>query len=328
MKRGVLSVFLAAALALIVGLTPTAAFAASIFDIDGSELTFVFDPGDNMTALLSGLDAALATEGFSTGPTTPTDAFTKVNASGPLDESAWAIISVILGTHVDKTSGVVAEVNITTTSPIPPALGGAGGIPTGNFPAGSFGTWDAAWASLANQTKSVSDRGSIKLTVTLAGVENDTNTNDLAALFVSEGVKTEKLNLTGGAALAIPQDFDIGGVHADGDSTIDLSKVTDTGFLKGKLSAEDGTTNIMPDGMSGQAIFDACADLYGGKDKIPGGLKVTNASGTFSMTFSELESRLASGGGGGGGDGGCDAGFGFAGMFALAALAVLRKKRV
>jgi hypothetical protein len=193
---------------------------------------------------------------------------TKITASGPLNEAAWACVASLLGTYSTPT----VSTDITTTAIIPSAL-----VSSGDFDSMS---WDDCWTNLATQT-------GITLNVTLEGVAGDAgNTNTLASIFANEGITVTELTLTGTSSLQLPAaGFTADAINLGPSSTLDVSVVTDLTTLP-IPQVESGATLVLASGDVTE-IAEKLMEWFGANN-VPSGIVIEDDNGAL-MTDEVLE---------------------------------------
>jgi hypothetical protein len=322
MKKGFLALVLT--LALVLGLSGSA-FAAplanSVNTYSSGTVTFKYDAADSLdleAELLAG--PGLSPDNYTFG----VDTITTINASGPLDEYAWAYLVRLIGTVPPASR---ATVNVSTTAAIDAALSN-NSVVTGSDQVGGPFNWDDVWNDLASN-------GNITLNATLDGAAADANALLNLVLQTVPPVHVESLALKNGAKATIPEDLDVGTIVVDKDSALDLSKFTHLNqleaFAVGTLDLADGSKlgisdAVLPPGTSVSDIVDELEKIFGVGNvpavnvySLPSGGAVPIA--TSSQIADEVARRS-----GHSSSGGCDAGLGFAGLMAMAGIALLRRK--
>ncbi|MDR1651574.1 MAG: hypothetical protein LBR87_07285 [Synergistaceae bacterium] len=314
MKRGILPVLIALALAFGVLSTAANADPESTLIINDEVFTFEYDADDaaaveddddeSVLAAVTPLLYKLAALGDLSGVTT-------INASGPLDMIAFAFLrGAILAFSVEGAG--LNEVNVEASAPIPGALVGSDGF--------DGSEWDDIWEYVAENYQD------LKLNPTLNGIRGPdaANSNSFVAILAEAGVKLGVVTLDD-SSLTLPEGHPrdiLDKIVMKGDSELDLSNID-----KDDLSGADvkdvidasgvapGSKIILPEGLSPTQAALIIQRLAG---EIPDLTVSSGVNGTV-WDKADLDEALPRGGS----SGGCDAGFGFGGLLALAGAALL-----
>jgi hypothetical protein len=307
-------------------LLPAVAGAAtdSTFTISGTDqkrLMFVFKDTDGMK---DETVANLETKFKDALPSAGVISFARVSVEGPLDDHAWSFVAFILRHYAAQ--GVVT--NVRTSGAIPAPLTDFGAESQLTKSGNVKYKWGELWTSLKNRTSS----GDVVLNAVFANstVTAGGNANKLAKLFADNDIPFAGLALNGGANLAAPQLLKVTKLSADAASTLDLRNITNpAAFGKGKdFTGMEGSNIIVPQGYSKTktTAINFLRQLLSesvGKKELGVNLK-SGLTEAILATAEETKRNLVIGNLG---RGGCNSGMGFAGVFALASLALLGKKR-